>query len=218
MKHKNQKLLFITAVLIILLVTTTPRIRAQGYPTGFDLRFEWVHLEEQSKDGQDVDVSQVGARMGYSLPQTFDLFVALSWQNIDARFAGNTIDFDPALAFRVGGKLYAVRTIPMGVPADFVLSLSYSTAKHKDKNTSIKYTHRRIISSAGLEWRYVETIPYMKIGVVYSELEEPSANYDQTSLLMAAGVQTPIMENVYLLAEINVCQEIGCSFGFRYMF
>ena len=79
MQHKYRTLLVSIGVSLLLLLVSAPRIRAQGYPPGFDMRLEWEFYEEQSKDGQEVDVSQGGARIGYSLPQTFDIFVALSW-------------------------------------------------------------------------------------------------------------------------------------------
>lgn len=221
MKKNNQKLLVMIGVLVFLFISMAPTIRAQGYPPGFDLRIEWEHFEEQSKDRREIDASQIGARIGYSLPQTFDIFVALGWEELDARLDGSDVDLDPALAFRVGGKLYAVRAIPMGVPADFTLSLSYSTAKHEEVQNKKDFTHRRIIGTAGLEWRYVRSIPYMKLGVLYSELDTPEdfgEDFDQTSLLIAAGVYAPLLDYVYLRAEINVCQEIGYAVGIQYRF
>ncbi|MGA1790555.1 MAG: hypothetical protein ACMUIM_03640 [bacterium] len=218
MKNKHQKSLLVVGLSVLLLLTLVTNIRAQGYPPGFDLRIEWEHFEEQSKDRREMDVSQMGARMGYSLPQTFDIYVALSWQDLNARLNGSDIDLDPALAFRVGGKVYAVRAIPMGVPADFTIALSYSTAKHEEATTKEDYSHRRIIGMGGLEWRYVNTVPYLNFGILYSELEAPLEEFDQTSLLISAGVYAPILENVYLRAEVNVVQEIGYAMGLQFRF
>jgi hypothetical protein len=199
-----------------------PILRAQGYPPGFDISIEWEHFEEQSKDKREVDASQLGARIAYSMPQTFDVFVALSRENIDAWLDSNDVDLDPALAFRVGGKLYALRAIPIGVPADLTLSFSYSTAKHEAAQTKRDYTHRRIIATCGLEWRYVRSTPYMKLGILSSELDTPredfSEDFDQTSLLIAAGVYAPLVDNIFFRAEINVCQEIGYAVGVQYRF
>jgi hypothetical protein len=217
--NNNQKLLVMIGVLIILFITMVPTIKAQGYPPGFDLRIEWEHFEEQSKDRREMDASQVGARISYSMPQTFDIFVALGWEEMNARLNGTDVDLDPALAFRIGGKLYTIRALPIGVPADFTLSFSYSTAKHEEAQTKADYDHRRIIGTFGLEWRYMRSIPYMNLGVLYSELDTPSTeNFDQTSLLIAAGVYAPLIDNVYLRAEINVCQEIGYAIGIQYRF
>jgi hypothetical protein len=222
MNKNNMKLVVMIGVLILLFVTMVPVLRAQGYPPGFDLSIEWEHFEEQSKDGQEVDASQLGARIAYSMPQTFDVFVALCREEVDARLNGKDVNLDPALAFRVGGKLYALRAVPIGVPADFTLSFSYSTAKHEEDPNERDYTHRRIIATCGLEWRYVRSTPYLKLGVLYSELDTPredfAKDYDQTSLLIAAGVYAPLVENIYFRAEINVCQEIGYAVGVQYRF
>jgi len=218
MKNKHRKSLLVVGLSVLLLLTLVTNIRAQGYPPGFDLRIEWEHFEEQSKDRREMDVSQMGARMGYSLPQTFDIYVGLSWQDLNARLNGSDVDLDPALAFRVGGKVYAVRAIPMGVPADFTVALSYSTAKHEEATTKDDYSHRRIIGTGGLEWRYVNTVPYLNFGILYSELEAPLEEFDQTSLLISAGVYAPILENVYLRAEVNVVQEIGYAMGLQFRF
>ncbi|MGA1794465.1 MAG: hypothetical protein ACMUIL_01290 [bacterium] len=205
-------------VSLCLLLVSAPRMYAQGYPPGFDMRLEWEFYEEQSKDGQELDVSQGGARIGYSLPQTFDIFVGLSWQDMDVRLAGTTYDLDPALAFRIGGKAYAVRAIPMGVPADFTISFSYSTAKHERENKDEDVTHRRIIATGGLEWRYVRSVPYLNFGILYSELEAPGQDHDQTSMLIAAGVYAPILENMHLRMEVNMVQEVGYALGIVYRF
>jgi hypothetical protein len=218
MEYKKRKLWVTFGVLVIMLIITAPAIRAQGYPPGFDLRIEWEHYEEQSKDQLEVGVSQVGARIGYSFPQTFDLFVALHWEDIDAKFDRETIDLDPALAFRVGGKLYVVRAIPLGVPTDFTLSLSYSTAKHEEEETKYDFKHRQIIGMGGLEWRYVRSIPYLRLGVLSSEIDTPDKDFDQTSFLIAAGLYAPFIENVYLRIEVNMCQEIGYALGVQYRF
>lgn len=220
--NKNQKLVVIIGVLIILFLTAVPVLRAQGYPPGFDISIELEHFEEQSKDGHEVDASQLGAKIAYSMPQTFDVFVALCREEVDARLNGRDVDLDPALAFRIGGKLYALRAVPIGVPADFILSFSYSTAKHEEKQNKRDYTHRRIIGAGGLEWRYVRSTPYLKLGILYSELDTPiedfAKDFDQTSLLIAAGVYAPIVNNIFFRAEINVCQEVGYAVGVQYRF
>jgi len=203
---------------LLLILASAPGMRAQGYSPGFDMRLEWEFFEEQSKDGQEVDVSQGGARIGYSLPQTFEIFVGLSWEDMDVRLNRVDIDLDPALAFRIGGKAYAVRAIPMGMPADLTLAFSYSTAKHEIEDTGLDITHRRIIATGGLEWRYVRSIPYLNFGILYSELEAPTQDYDQTSMLIAAGVYAPILENMHLRMEINMVQEIGYALGIVYQF
>lgn len=229
MSNNNKKLVVMIGVLIILFVMAVPILRAQGYPPGFDITIEWEHFEEQSKDKREVDASQLGARIAYSMPQTFDIFVALSREDVDARLKGQDVDLDPALAFRIGGKLYAMRAIPIGVPADFVLSFSYSTAKHEEEQSKRDYSHRRIIGTGGLEWRYVRSTPYLKLGVLYSELDTPysqsntssegfTEDFDQTSLLIAAGIYTPLVDNIFFRAEINVCQEIGYAVGVLYRF
>ncbi|MGA1841817.1 MAG: hypothetical protein ACMUIU_14425 [bacterium] len=233
MNNNNLKLTVIIGVLIALFVTAVPILNAQGYPPGFDISIEWEHFEEQSKDGQEMDSTQLGAKINYSMPQTFDVFVALSRDDVDVSLRLDQtdnrlqdLDIDPALAFRIGGKLYALRAIPMGVPADFVLSFSYSTANHDfeytDTNSQIKkddFTHSRIIGTAGLEWRYVRSTPYLNIGVLYSKLDTASIkDYDQTSLLIAAGIYVPFVENIFFRAEVNVCQEIGYAVGVQYRF
>jgi hypothetical protein len=118
----------------------------------------------------------------------------------------------------------------MGVPTDFVLSFSYSTANHDmeytDNNNQVKkddFTHNRIIGTAGLEWRYVRSTPYLKLGVLYSKLDTENIpdfqkDYSQTSLLIAAGLYAPIVENIFFRAEVNVCQEIGYAVGVQYRF
>lgn len=213
--------LVLCAIFISLMLITTKRTQAQDGPTGFDFRIEWEHLEEQSKDRREVDVSQLGARVGFSIPQTVDLYTTLSWQDLNAKFVETTgtvtRDIDPALAFKIGAKVYVIRDIPMGVPSDFTLAVSYSTARHKEDQTGLKFTHRRIIGQGGLEWRLDRAIPYFNLGILYSELDS-NQDYDQTSLLIATGVYFTVVENVSIRTELNYCQEIGYVLGLQYMF
>ena len=223
MRYGNHKKISIIALFIIFSMAITTRLCAQE-PPGFDFRVEWEHFEEQSKDRREVDVTQIGARVGYSLPQTLALYLALGWQDIDARLPdpnsahAHSYDLDPALAFRIGAKVYVLRSIPMGVPADFSISLSYSTAKHKENKTKLKFTHRRVIGTGDLEWHYVHAIPYLSLGLLYSEMGAPLEDYDQTSLLFAGGVYFPISENVFIRTELNWCQEVGYILGLQYRF
>lgn len=223
MNNNNQKFIVMIGVLIVLfIITSVPILNAQDYPPGFDISIDWEHFEEQSKNGQEMDSTQLGARINYSMPKTFDVFVALSREELDVELEGNDVDVDPALAFRVGGKLYALRAIPIGVPADLAISFSYSTAKHEEDKTKRDYTHRRIIATGDLEWRYVRSTPYLRLGVLSSKLDTPredfQKDYDQTSLLIAAGVYAPIVENIFFRAEVNMCQEIGYAVGVQYRF
>ena len=221
MRNIHQTLFFTIGILLIVFLSAVPCIRAQGYPPGFNVNFEWEHFVEQSKDRREMDVSQLGARISYSFPQTFDLFVGLSWQDMDLRINTTEYDLDSALAFRIGGKIYVVRAIPMGVPADFTISVSYSTAKHEESQTKNDFTHRRVIGTGGIEWRYMSSVPYLNFGVLYSEVDAavtPGEDYDQTSPFIAAGIYAPILDSVSLRAAINYAQEIGYSLGVQFRF
>lgn len=224
MKCKSLKVFVLIGVFIILSVLEASSIWAQAYPPGFDFRIEWEHFEEQSKDRREVDVMNIGARVGYTLPQTLDLYLALSWQDMDARLPdpngveAYTHDLDPALAFRIGAKVYVLRGVPMGLPADFTISLSYNTAKHHDDKSKLKFTHRRIVGAGGLEWRYMHSTPYLSLGILYSELDTTFENFDQTSLIFAGGIYLQLIENVYIKTELNWCQEVGYVLGVQYRF
>lgn len=224
MKKIHHAFISMIGIFLLVFLTAVPGIRAQGYPPGFNVNFEWEHFEEQSKDQREMDTSHMGARIIYSFPQTFDLFVGLSWQDMDVRINGTDIDLDSALAFRIGGKAYLVRAIPLGVPADFVIGVSYSTAKHEESTTKADYTHRRIIGTGGMEWRYMSTVPYLNFGVLYSELDTPPASpgngesLDQTSFYISAGISAPILDTVNLRAEVNIAQEIGYALGVQFRF
>lgn len=223
MKYGCHKTFLFIGVFIVLFMTITTNLWAQK-PQGFDFRVECEHFEEQSKDRREIDTTQIGARVGYSLPQTVDLYLVLSWQDIDARLpdphSANAIsyDLDPALAFRVGAKVYMLRNVPMGVPADLCISFSYNAARHKDNDTKLKFNHRRIIGTGDIEWHYVHALPYMSLGLLYSELDTPFEDYDQTSLLFAGGIYIPISENVFVRTELNWCQDVGYALGLQYRF
>lgn len=227
--EKDKKRIFfvaakITIISVILCMFFITDLKAQEYPPGFDVRMEWEHFEEQSKDRREIGVTDIGARVGYSFPHILDLYVALSWQDMECKLPDSEglkstkLDLDPALAFKVGTKIYAIRNIPVGVPADFILSFSYNTARHKDNAADDKLRHRRIIGTCGLEWRYTPATPFINLGVLSSKLEgEDDRNYDQTSLFFIAGSSFQLMDNLFFRIELNWCQEVGYAIGFQYM-
>lgn len=227
MVYRHQRLVFIISLCMFISLLVISSSWAQAYPPGFDFRMEWEHYEEQSKDRKEVNVTNIGARVGYSFPQVLDLYIGLSWEDMDARLpdpnssAVKNFDLDPALAFKVGAKAYVLRNIPMGVPGDFSVAFSYNTAKHKEDGTDLEFTHHRIIGTGCLEWNYMRSVPYLKLGVLYSKLDAGVEGYkdkNQTSLLFAGGVYLKLMDYVYLRTEVNWCQEIGYVLGVQYRF
>jgi len=223
LKESSQKLVLFVILLTALFLFFASNVIAQ-YSQGFDFRLEWERFEEQSKGLRDIGVTDIGARAGYSFPQILDLYIALSWQDIDCTLpdtqgtVARRLDLDPALAFKVGTKVYVIRDLPIGIPADLTLAFNYNTARHEEDRTDNKYRHRRLIASTGLEWHYATTAPFFAMGVLSSKLEGPDdTNYDQTSLFIEAGADFRIIENVFFKIGISWCQEVGYTAGFKYI-
>ncbi|MGA1868632.1 MAG: hypothetical protein ACMUJM_08780 [bacterium] len=215
--------LLITLTVILVSFYPCSSMRAQQSSPRFTGTLQWNQYIEISETKKEMTASNFELSLGFSSPQTLELYFSLGLEELDfTDESGVNKNLEPALSWKIGGILYILKNLQVGIPLDFSISLDYLMAVHDEEELSNrKYTHKRILCTGDFYWYYSQVSPYIKFGLARSELDTPSDERDvaeKLSLIFTGGIKFPMIQNLLGKIEANMYKDLGFCLGLEHHF
>ena len=214
-----KKPIFIVSTILTLIISFSFLVYAQDYPAGFYSHISLNHFVEIAEQKRKMEVDSLSLSLGFISPQLLELYFSLGDEDLIYRDEnGEKKDFNAALSFQLGTRVFIFKDIQIGVPVDFSFSFEFTQAINEEDNTKVDYKHKRMLGTGDIKWHYSRSEPYMSLGILQARLDQPKGEDDvkEESLFFIAGLKFLITPQIFILSEINYGEDIGYKMGLRY--